>query len=175
MGARARAFNSWVVDKDGWLAGYPLKNVVVFDYYDVLTDHGASNFLVPLYADKVDNTDEHPNYDGNMSATDYFMPFIVRAVQYAGLVPEQLTPAAKAARQAAEEAAKAAEAAARAAEEAAKAAAEAGESEAAEPKKDEVPDHLLSPIERKLRGKEKPKPNLKGGTLSGGPTAPTGD
>jgi hypothetical protein len=179
MGARARAFNSWVVDKEGWLAGYPLKNVLVFDYYDVLTDHGASNFLVPLFANKADNTDEHPNFDGNMSATDYFLPFIDRAVQHAGLVPEQLTPAAKAARQAAEEAAKAAEAAARAAEEAAKAAAASAESGEPEPivdgkpKKDEVPDHLLSPIERKLRGREKPKPNLKGGTLSGAPlTAP---
>jgi pyruvate/2-oxoglutarate dehydrogenase complex dihydrolipoamide acyltransferase (E2) component len=181
MGARARAFNSWVVDKDGWLAAYPLKNVVVFDYYDVLTDHGASNFLVPLFANKDDKTDEHPNYDGNMSATDYFMPFIDRAVQHAGLVPEQLTPAAKAARQAAAEAAKAAEEAARAAEEAAKAAAAAGEPAEPEPfvdgkpKKEEVPDHLLSPIERKLRGREKPKRNLKGGTLSGAPVTPPGE
>lgn len=176
MGARAREFNSWVVDKDGWLKGYPLKNVLVFDYYDVLTDRGASNFLVAPFASKTDNTDEHPNYDGNMSATDFFLPFINRAVQHAGLVPPQYTPAAKAAMAAAEEAAKAAAEAAKAAE----AAAAAGVPPAAEPSeedvkaaKEEVPDHLLTPLERKLRGREKPKPNLKGGTLSGQVAAPS--
>ena len=175
MGARAREFNSWVVDKDGWLKDYPLKNVLVFDYYDVLTDRGASNFLVAPFASKDDNTDEHPNYDGNMSATDFFLPFINRAVQHAGLVPPQYTPAAKAAMAAAEEAAKAAAEAAKAAEAAIAAGLEPpAEASAEDPKtaKEEVPDHLLTPLERKLRGREKAKPNLKSGTLSGQPVAP---
>ena len=73
------------------------------------------------------------------------------------------------------------EAAAKAAEEAAKAAAEAGDggvpAAASEPEKapkDEVPDHLLTPIERKLRNKEHRRVHLKGGTLTGtSPSTPT--
>ena len=183
MGDRARAFNSWVADRDGWLKDYPLKNVLVFDYYDVLTDRGQSNFLTPLFANKIDNTDEHPNFDGNMSAADAFMPFINRAVQRAGLVAPQLTPAARAA----EEAAKAAEEAAAkaatlAAEEAARMAAlypdggapspDAGPVAEATPAAEEVPDHLLTPIERKLRHPKRPaKKQLTAGTLSGPPAA----
>lgn len=184
MGARARAFNSWVVDKDGWLKDYPQKNVLVFDYYDVLTDRGSTNFLSSLFANKKDNTDEHPNFDGNMSASDAFMPFINRAVQYAGLVPPQLTPAAKAAaeaQKAAEEAA--AKAAELAAEEAARLAAlypdggapppDAGATAEEKPAKEEVPDHLLTPLERKLRkAKHVPKRQITGGTLSGAPASP---
>jgi len=37
--ANARAFNNWLVD--GWLAGYPYHNVVVFDFYNVLTTNGG--------------------------------------------------------------------------------------------------------------------------------------
>ena len=36
----ARAFNDWLVND--WLAGYPHHNVVVFDFYDVLTSNGGS-------------------------------------------------------------------------------------------------------------------------------------
>ena len=186
VGARARDFNSWAYSKDGWLSGYTQKNVLVFDYYDILTDRGQSNFLVPLFTSKLDTSDEHPNYDGNMSATDAFMPFINRALQHAGLVAPQLTPAAKAA---AEAVIRAAEEAAKALEEAAKAAAELAAMDGgvpdggtalrgdarAEPEPEPVAtdDHLLSPIEREMRRRPKPpKRNLKGGTLSGSKEPP---
>jgi hypothetical protein len=38
--ANARAFNNWLV-KD-WLSGYAHRNVVVFDYYNVLTSNGGN-------------------------------------------------------------------------------------------------------------------------------------
>ena len=45
-GKRIRSFNNWLKNVySGWLHGYALKNVVVFDYYDILTAHGISNWL----------------------------------------------------------------------------------------------------------------------------------
>ncbi len=38
--ANARAFNNWLVNN--WLAGYALRNVAVFDYYNVLTSNGGN-------------------------------------------------------------------------------------------------------------------------------------
>ena len=38
--ANARAFNNWLVND--WLAGYPHRNVAVFDYYNVLTSNGGN-------------------------------------------------------------------------------------------------------------------------------------
>jgi hypothetical protein len=38
--ANARAFNTWLVNE--WLLGYPLRNVAVFDFYNVLTSNGGS-------------------------------------------------------------------------------------------------------------------------------------
>jgi hypothetical protein len=38
--ANARAFNNWLVKS--WLKGYPLKNVAVFDFYNVLTSNGGN-------------------------------------------------------------------------------------------------------------------------------------
>jgi len=81
--ARARAFASWAKRPDGWLAGYPHKNIVVFDYYDALTDEGASN--LSRYATE-DGTDSHPSSAGNAKAARAFVPFLNRAVRYAGLV-----------------------------------------------------------------------------------------
>ena len=44
---RAREVDDWLVDREqGWLAGYPLPNVAVFDYYDLLT--GGQGQLVGL-------------------------------------------------------------------------------------------------------------------------------
>ncbi len=39
--ANARAFNDWLVND--WLDGYPHHNVVVFDFFDVLTSNGGSS------------------------------------------------------------------------------------------------------------------------------------
>lgn len=80
--ALARKFNTWVVAKDGWLKDYPLKNLVVFDHYDLLTDKGASN--LSRYATE-DGWDSHPSRDGNTKAAAEFVPFVNRAVRRAGL------------------------------------------------------------------------------------------
>src|SRR5262249_41792951 len=61
-GALAREFNDWVKSRDGWLKDYPEKNVVVFDYFDVLTGKGKSN--LSAYATD-GGSDSHPSPDGN--------------------------------------------------------------------------------------------------------------
>jgi len=81
-GPLAREFNNWVTSTDGWLAGYTGKNIVVFDYYDILTDHGASNFS--RYATD-DGTNSHPGRAGNERAAAELVPFLNRAVRRAGL------------------------------------------------------------------------------------------
>ena len=78
----AREFRDWIVAPDGWLASYTLKNVVVFDYYDVLTKHGSSLFLEYPSGD---GRDSHPNTLGNQTATAEFVPFLNRAVRRMGL------------------------------------------------------------------------------------------
>lgn len=82
-GERIRAFNNWLVDaENGWLKGYPLKNVVVFDYYDILTDHGKSNWsLYPTGGGR----DSHPSSDGNTKAAREFIPFLNKTVHRMGL------------------------------------------------------------------------------------------
>lgn len=81
--ARARALASWAKRPDGWLAGYPHKNIVVFDYYDALTDEGASNLSRYPTGDGLDS---HPSKVGNAKAAAAFVPFLNRAVRYAGLI-----------------------------------------------------------------------------------------
>jgi hypothetical protein len=81
-GAWAREFNRWVVSPQGWLAGYPGKNVVVFDYYDLLTKGGASDFLAyrtPTWGDS------HPSREGNERAAESFCLLLNRALRRAGL------------------------------------------------------------------------------------------
>ena len=78
----AREFNAWLSDSEGWLKGYPLNNVVVFDYYDVLTDHGASDLSrYPTGGGE----DSHPSSEGNTKATQAFVPFLNQSVRRAGL------------------------------------------------------------------------------------------
>ncbi len=67
----AREFNEWMAGEDGWLAGYGLPNVGVFDYYDVLTDGGESNWS--CYATG-DGSDSHPSGVGNLMAAQTFVP-----------------------------------------------------------------------------------------------------
>ncbi len=78
----ARAFANWAKSESGWLAGYPQKNVVVFDYYDVLTDYGASN--LSRYPTAHDD-DSHPSAAGNRKAAAALVPFLNQAVRRAGL------------------------------------------------------------------------------------------
>ncbi|MBE0565698.1 MAG: hypothetical protein IH621_07075 [Krumholzibacteria bacterium] len=74
----ARSFNGWLADAQrGWLADYQGGNVVVFDYYDVLTGHGRSNWSVyPTY----DGRDSHPSIEGNRAAAAAFVPFLQQAL-----------------------------------------------------------------------------------------------
>ncbi len=81
-GRLARLFNNWLSDRQGWLKDYAGKNVVVFDYYDILTGEGKSN--LSLYPSG-GGWDSHPNHDGNTIAAERFVPFVNRAVRRAGL------------------------------------------------------------------------------------------
>jgi hypothetical protein len=78
VGTRARAFNNWLKDsKDGWLMGYRLKNVVVFDYYDILTGNGQSDWsMYPSGNGK----DSHPSSLGNTKTAKEFVPFLNKAM-----------------------------------------------------------------------------------------------
>jgi hypothetical protein len=74
IGRRARLFNIWLKDiETGWLKDYKLKNVVVFDYYDVLTNHGQSNWSkYPTQG----GMDSHPSSEGNVIAAKEIIPFL---------------------------------------------------------------------------------------------------
>jgi hypothetical protein len=83
-GAVARELNDWMKSPDGWLRGYQPHNVVVFDYFDVLTGSRGSNLLRYPTGD---GSDSHPSADGNRRAAHDFVPFLNRAVRRAGLSP----------------------------------------------------------------------------------------
>jgi hypothetical protein len=81
-GPAARRLNDWITSPGGWLKDYRLKNLVVFDLYDVLTDHGRTDYL----AFTTDGgTDSHPSREGNERVAAEFVPFLNRAVRRAGL------------------------------------------------------------------------------------------
>lgn len=78
--AWARQFNNWVRSPQGWLRDYPHQNVVVFDYYNALTDGGESNSLrYPTGG----GTDSHPAAEGNQRAARELAPLLNRAVRRA--------------------------------------------------------------------------------------------
>jgi hypothetical protein len=83
--ALARRFNTWLAAGDGWLSGYDGRNVVVFDYFDLLTGHGQSDLLV--YPGDVEGYDPHPNGEGQRRAAAELLPFLNRAVRRAGIAP----------------------------------------------------------------------------------------
>jgi hypothetical protein len=85
QGRWSRDFARWATAADGWLLGYALKNVVAFDYFDVLTDEGASDFLRHPSGGGRDN---HPNAEGNQRAARAMVPFLNRAVRRCGLVTD---------------------------------------------------------------------------------------
>jgi hypothetical protein len=81
--ANARALADWLVDPAGWLASYPLHNVLAFDYYTVLTgghhrvvagalEHtaGPSNYLA------YPTGDSHPSTEGHNRAAADFVPLL---------------------------------------------------------------------------------------------------
>ncbi len=98
----ARAFNNWLVND--WLADYPLCNVAVFDFYNVLTSNAGSstvndvnietgnhhrwwngsiqhiqtvNWNLAAYA----SGDSHPTQAGNRKATAEFVPLLNEIVR----------------------------------------------------------------------------------------------
>lgn len=75
--AIGRKYTQWVSAADGWLRDYPVGNVAAFDYFDVLTGHGASN--LSQYA--TPDGDDHPTLAGNEKAADEFVPFLNQAVR----------------------------------------------------------------------------------------------
>lgn len=86
--ANARAFNNWLVNT--WLTenNYPLKNVAVFDFYNVLTgpdNHHRIDFGVEQHVYtagmnsayyRSDEWDDHPNAVGSRKATVEFVPML---------------------------------------------------------------------------------------------------
>ncbi|MEO8017803.1 MAG: hypothetical protein ABI769_08320 [Pseudomonadota bacterium] len=84
----ARVFNNWMRSPSGWLEGYAARNIVVFDYFNILTGDGRSNFL--QFASR-DGTDDHPSSTGQQIAAERYVPFLNRAVRYAGLETSSLS------------------------------------------------------------------------------------
>jgi hypothetical protein len=80
--ALARQFANWLKSDDGWLKGYPQRNVIVFDYYDILTGAGSSDLL---QFPTGEGYDSHPSAEGQRLATEAFVPFLNRAVRRAGI------------------------------------------------------------------------------------------
>jgi hypothetical protein len=76
----SRRFNDWVVDSNGWLAGYAKNNVAVFDLFGVLSD-GGSLLKYPAR----DARDAHPGRAGSEKAARALVPVLNRAVRRAGL------------------------------------------------------------------------------------------
>jgi len=85
--ANARSFNLWLVQN--WLGenNYSLGNVVVYDFYNVLTHpdnhHRFNNGQIEYIASQGNNTlyydsdgDDHPNPSGNQKATNEFIPLL---------------------------------------------------------------------------------------------------
>ena len=84
----ARAFNLWLMQD--WLneASYPYNNVVVFDFYNVLTHpdnhHRYANGQIEYEPSHGNNTsryasagdDDHPNAAGSRKATEEFIPLL---------------------------------------------------------------------------------------------------
>jgi hypothetical protein len=84
--ANARAFNQWLVNN--WLSenAYTLKNVAVFDFYNVLTGPNAHHrfynnqiqhvFTLGMNTEYYPSGDDHPSRTGNLKATREFIPLL---------------------------------------------------------------------------------------------------
>jgi len=104
--ANARAFNNWLVND--WLRenDYPLNNVAVFDFYNILTDPDAHHRVNGGQIEHIvggSNTlhypsgDDHPSVEGSRKATDEFVPMLnVFYHRWKESAPSQPAPAADA-------------------------------------------------------------------------------
>jgi hypothetical protein len=101
--ANARAFNTWLASD--WLKGYPYSNVMVFDFYNVLTSNGGNTetgdagratgnhhrwyngqvqYIIGAHRDTSaysQGGDDHPGIAGNQKATAEFVPLLNNAYQ----------------------------------------------------------------------------------------------
>ncbi len=68
----ARAVNNWM--KNELLSDYPYDNVVVFDFYDVLTGGSGNTLAYP-------SGDDHPNEEGSRKATEEFIVFLNKSYE----------------------------------------------------------------------------------------------
>jgi hypothetical protein len=81
---RGRAFNDWLNTEyiNGYHAGTGLRNLAVFDLFDVLTTPSTkprgANALYPKYRTR----DSHPNARGGRAATAAFLPWLRDAMHY---------------------------------------------------------------------------------------------
>ena len=55
--------------------------MAVFDYYDILTGHGQTNWSA--YPTR-DGRDSHPDAEGNRLAAEAFVPFLLQALARRG-------------------------------------------------------------------------------------------
>jgi hypothetical protein len=81
----ARAFNNWLLND--WLRenDYPLNNVAVFDFYNVLTGPDAHHRFANGQVEHIRGTrntlyypsgDDHPSQEGSRKATEEFVPLL---------------------------------------------------------------------------------------------------
>ena len=89
-----RELTNWLCDyENGWLKDYPLNNVFVFDFYNVLTDPNnhhrvedgeiqhivSDNPVDPEHPDELyyySGSDNHPTPEGNRKSTEEFVPLL---------------------------------------------------------------------------------------------------
>lgn len=77
-GEFALDFNAWLTDGDhGWLAGYDLPNVVVFDHYGVLSEGNEKGYATYPTGN---GNNSHPSAAGNQKSAAAFVPFMAAAV-----------------------------------------------------------------------------------------------
>lgn len=71
----ARDFSTWLASANGgWLTAYTGHNVLVFNYYDILTKHGETNWSAyPTGKGR----DSHPSREGNLEAKKVFVEFLI--------------------------------------------------------------------------------------------------
>jgi hypothetical protein len=84
LAENARAFNNWLMSE--WLVDYEGNNVVIFDFYNVLTGRDHHHRLVDgqvehTYREGADtlaypSDDDHPSAEGSRKATEEFVPLL---------------------------------------------------------------------------------------------------
>jgi hypothetical protein len=66
--SNVKAFNEWLLND--WLKDYDASNVVVFDFFSILANNNGT-LKYPVSPE-----DDHPSKNGNLLATEAFIPFL---------------------------------------------------------------------------------------------------